>query len=44
VVTTVVDTVDGLTGGALSPVTGTLEATTDGLTDTLDDLLPTQAR
>lgn len=40
VVATVVETVDGLTGGALSPVTGPVQDAGDWLTDTLDELLP----
>lgn len=40
VVTVVVDTVDQLTGGASSPVTGMVEETGDELTDTVDGLLP----
>lgn len=40
VVSTVVDTLDQLTGGAVSPLTGTLEEIVDDLTDTVDGLLP----
>lgn len=40
VVATLVDTVDGLTGGALAPVTGPVQEAGDDLTDTLDELLP----
>jgi hypothetical protein len=34
-----VGTVDGVTGDALSPVTGVLTGTTDATTDVLDDVL-----
>ncbi|MCR6031600.1 hypothetical protein GGQ22_09085 [Nocardioides sp. zg-579] len=39
VVEAVVTGVDGLTGGALAPVTGAVQETTDGLTDVVDGLL-----
>ena len=44
VVTTVVDSVDELTGGAVAPVTGTVKEAGDGLTDTVDGLLPPLTR